>query len=149
MWLWKVEQPALSKQIFWPMNKDNFLCNYNALWFDSKSLEIWLMNMFCSYRQHELVFCYTIIEQNNRMMLPVATPTSNHVVLNLSFMNQLDSFFPFDPYLLRRQVPWHLMKKLTSLTEPCFETLCKIPRLLPVLFRVFRVSARRIFLGMH
>jgi len=53
-------------------------------------------------RQHELVFCYTIIEQNNRMMLPVATPTSSRAVLNLSFMNQLDSFFPFDPYLLRR-----------------------------------------------
>lgn len=53
-------------------------------------------------RQHELVFCYTIIEKNNRMTLPVATPTSSRAVLNLSLMNQLDSFFPFDPYLLRR-----------------------------------------------
>ncbi|KAL9957553.1 hypothetical protein ACROYT_G039195 [Oculina patagonica] len=53
-------------------------------------------------RQHELVYCYTIIERNNRMLLPVAKPTSSRAVLNLSFMNQLDSFFPFDPYLLRR-----------------------------------------------
>lgn len=53
-------------------------------------------------RHHELVFCYTIIERNNRMLLPVATTTSSRAVLNLSFLNQLDSFFPFDPYLLRR-----------------------------------------------
>lgn len=38
------------------------------------------------------------------MLLPVAKQTSSRAVLNLSFMNQLDSFFPFDPYLLRRQV---------------------------------------------
>lgn len=54
-------------------------------------------------RHHELVFCYTIIEHNNRMMLPVATTSSSsRAVSNLSFMNQLDSFFPFDPYLLKR-----------------------------------------------
>lgn len=53
-------------------------------------------------RHHELVFCYTIIEQNNRMMLPVAKPASSHAVRSLSFQNQLDSFFPFDPYLLKR-----------------------------------------------
>jgi len=53
-------------------------------------------------RHHEIVFCYTIIERNNRMLLPVATTTSSRAVSNLSFMNQLDSFFPFDPYLLRR-----------------------------------------------
>ncbi|KAJ7386292.1 DNA independent RNA polymerase I transcription factor [Desmophyllum pertusum] len=53
-------------------------------------------------RYHEIVFCYTIIERNNRMTLPVATPASSRAVLNLSFMNQLDAFFPFDPYLLRR-----------------------------------------------
>ena len=39
------------------------------------------------------------------MMLPVATTSSSsRAVSNLSFMNQLDSFFPFDPYLLKRQV---------------------------------------------
>lgn len=53
-------------------------------------------------RHYELVFCYTIIEQNNRMMLPVATTASSHAVRSLSFQNQLDSYFPFDPYLLKR-----------------------------------------------
>lgn len=53
-------------------------------------------------RQHEIVFCYTIIERNNRMLLPVATKTTNHSLMNLSFINQLDSYFPFDPYLLKR-----------------------------------------------
>ena len=58
---------------------------------------------YFSCRHHELVFCYTIIEHNNRMMLPVATTSSSsRAVSSLSFMNQLDSFFPFDPYLLKR-----------------------------------------------
>lgn len=53
-------------------------------------------------RDHEIVFCYTIIERNNRMLLPVASKTSSRAVSDLSFMNQLDTFFPFDPYRLRR-----------------------------------------------
>ena len=55
-----------------------------------------------SLSQHELVFCYTILEANKRLMLLLAAsigtqplpPTSNH----------LDSFFPFDPYFLHRYV---------------------------------------------
>lgn len=62
-----------------------------------------VVKMFANItRHHEIVFCYTIIERNNRMLLPVATKTTNRAVLNLSYMNQLDSYFPFDPYLLRR-----------------------------------------------
>ncbi|XP_061079937.1 RNA polymerase I-specific transcription initiation factor RRN3 isoform X1 [Conger conger] len=59
-------------------------------------------NMFAAItRKYQLVFCYTIIERNNRLMLPTvrssqggsSTPTNT---------NPLDSFFPFDPYLLKR-----------------------------------------------
>ncbi|XP_036408608.1 RNA polymerase I-specific transcription initiation factor RRN3 [Megalops cyprinoides] len=59
-------------------------------------------NMFAAItRKYQLVFCYTIIERNNRLLLPTvrssqggdATPTNT---------NPLDSFFPFDPYLLKR-----------------------------------------------
>lgn len=52
-------------------------------------------------RKYQVVFCYTIIEKNNRLMLPVVRSSAggDSVATNT---NPLDSFFPFDPYLLKR-----------------------------------------------
>ena len=67
---------------------------------------------------HQIAYCYTILDANNRMSIPDAVEsnlnmffagdsmiksvntTKNHVRSN--FDNPLDSFFPFDPYLLKR-----------------------------------------------
>nr|XP_020463992.1 RNA polymerase I-specific transcription initiation factor RRN3 [Monopterus albus] len=52
-------------------------------------------------RKYQVVFCYTIIERNNRHMLPVVRSSAggDSVTTNT---NPLDSLFPFDPYLLKR-----------------------------------------------
>lgn len=58
-------------------------------------------NMFAAItRKYQLVFCYTIIERNNRHLLPVVRSSvgGSSVATNT---NPLDSFFPFDPYLLK------------------------------------------------
>ncbi|XP_077069211.1 RNA polymerase I-specific transcription initiation factor RRN3 [Siphateles boraxobius] len=58
-------------------------------------------NMFAAItRKYQLVFCYTIIERNNRHLLPVVRSSvgGNSVYTNT---NPLDTFFPFDPYLLK------------------------------------------------
>uniref|UniRef100_A0A9J8DIM5 RRN3 homolog, RNA polymerase I transcription factor n=1 Tax=Cyprinus carpio carpio TaxID=630221 RepID=A0A9J8DIM5_CYPCA len=47
-------------------------------------------------RKYQLVFCYTIIEQNNRNLLPVVSCST----LSTN-TNPLDTFFPFDLYLLK------------------------------------------------
>lgn len=47
------------------------------------------------------MFCYTIIEKNNRVMLPVVRSSSGGDCVTTN-TNPLDSFFPFDPYLLKR-----------------------------------------------
>ena len=59
------------------------------------------------FSQLELVFCYTVLEQNKRLLLlpsqtsqPLNTATSDNVTTN----HPLDTFFPFDPYQLRRSV---------------------------------------------
>ena len=61
-----------------------------------------LIMIVVSRRTSEVVFCYTIIEKNNRSFIPVASSTFSSSVAKLSLLNQLDSFFPFDPYLLKR-----------------------------------------------
>ncbi|XP_063071035.1 RNA polymerase I-specific transcription initiation factor RRN3 [Engraulis encrasicolus] len=61
-----------------------------------------ITNMFAAItRKYQLVFCYTIIERNNRSTLPIIRSSTggDSVVANT---NPLDSFFPFDPYLLKR-----------------------------------------------
>ncbi|KTF77328.1 hypothetical protein cypCar_00017428, partial [Cyprinus carpio] len=56
-----------------------------------------LSNMFAAItRKYQLVFCYTIIEQNNRNLLPVVSCST----LSTN-TNPLDTFFPFDLYLLK------------------------------------------------
>ena len=48
-------------------------------------------------RMHEIVFCYTILEHNKRSILSNITPVETRDKNNI-----LDSFFPFDPYLLKK-----------------------------------------------
>ncbi|CAG5129022.1 unnamed protein product [Candidula unifasciata] len=50
-------------------------------------------------RLHQLAFCDTVIERNNRYHLPVAASTYS---TEGSRQTQLQSYFPFDPYLLPR-----------------------------------------------
>ncbi|XP_043945109.1 RNA polymerase I-specific transcription initiation factor RRN3 [Protopterus annectens] len=52
-------------------------------------------------RKYQLVFCYTIIERNNRQQLPVVRSSFGGDSVQV-FTNPLDSFFPFDPYILKR-----------------------------------------------
>ncbi|KAK3586143.1 hypothetical protein CHS0354_033267 [Potamilus streckersoni] len=51
-------------------------------------------------RTHQLAFCDTVIERNNRMILPVSGDSSTGWAGRETKM--LDTFFPFDPYLLSR-----------------------------------------------
>ncbi|KAH9490232.1 DNA independent RNA polymerase I transcription factor [Bulinus truncatus] len=53
-------------------------------------------------RLHQLAFCDTVIERNNRYCLPLASSTFS---LEVPAFKQLDSYFPFDPYLLPRSSP--------------------------------------------
>lgn len=56
-----------------------------------------VVDMFSSVmRQHQIVYCNTIIERNNRLTLPVCGQSKN-----AASVNPLDCFFPFDPYLLK------------------------------------------------
>ena len=41
------------------------------------------------FRKHQLAFCDTIIQRNNRVKFASSEPT-------------LEAYFPFDPYLLKR-----------------------------------------------
>ena len=69
-------------------------CRLNPLKFCAPPI----VDMFARVtRKHEVVFCYTIIEHNKRSFLP--TVITNSVRDN---KNMLDSFFPFDPYLLKK-----------------------------------------------
>lgn len=52
-------------------------------------------------RKYQVVFCYTIIERNNRHVLPVVRSSAGGDCVATN-TNPLDSFFPFDPYLLKR-----------------------------------------------
>ncbi|XP_069839804.1 RNA polymerase I-specific transcription initiation factor RRN3 isoform X2 [Dendropsophus ebraccatus] len=61
-----------------------------------------VVNFFAAItRKYQLVFCYTIIERNNRQMIPVIrSSTGGDSAQTCS--NPLDSFFPFDPCILKR-----------------------------------------------
>lgn len=60
-----------------------------------------IVEMFASVAsKQEIVFCYTILEQNKRLLLPTAvTPTSSATINQVSI---LETVFPFDPYHLKR-----------------------------------------------
>ncbi|ESP01454.1 hypothetical protein LOTGIDRAFT_212940 [Lottia gigantea] len=60
-----------------------------------------VVSTFSSYsRRHQLAFCDTIIQRNNRCMIPVVNSATGLAETN--FMLKLASFFPFDPFLLPR-----------------------------------------------
>jgi RNA polymerase I-specific transcription initiation factor RRN3 len=52
-----------------------------------------LQNFATVTRKYQLAYCYTIIERNSRSNLPILESTDR-------FFNLLDTFFPFDPYIL-------------------------------------------------
>lgn len=77
------------------------LCPLNPL----KMCFVSVAEIFASItNQLELAYCYTILEQNKRLLLLAAQTTeplasgTDSVISN----HPLDTFFPFDPYLLRR-----------------------------------------------
>ncbi|KAM6957272.1 RNA polymerase I-specific transcription initiation factor RRN3 [Aplochiton taeniatus] len=77
-------------------------------------------NMFAAFtRKYQLVFCYSIIERNNRQVLPVVRSSLGGDYVPAQ-TNPLDSFFPFDPYLLHRSA--HLIKPLYQEWEEQAET---------------------------
>ncbi|XP_040917766.1 RNA polymerase I-specific transcription initiation factor RRN3 [Toxotes jaculatrix] len=82
-------------------------------------------NMFAAItRKYQVVFCYTIIERNNRHVLPVVRSSTGGDCVTTN-TNPLDSFFPFDPYLLKRS--GHLIEPLYQVWEELADT-----ELLPV-----------------
>ncbi|XP_068605977.1 eukaryotic peptide chain release factor GTP-binding subunit ERF3A-like [Brachionichthys hirsutus] len=52
-------------------------------------------------RKYQVAFCYTIIERNSRHRLPLVRGSAGGDCVAAG-TNPLDSFFPFDPYLLKR-----------------------------------------------
>ncbi|XP_072871286.1 RNA polymerase I-specific transcription initiation factor RRN3 isoform X1 [Chlorocebus sabaeus] len=61
-----------------------------------------VVNFFAAItNKYQLVFCYTIIERNNRQMLPVIRSTAGGDSVQ-TCTNPLDTFFPFDPCVLKR-----------------------------------------------
>ena len=54
--------------------------------------------------RYELLFCYTILEQNKRLVLStgISTSESGAGATAVQVANHLDCFFPFDPYTLKR-----------------------------------------------
>ncbi|XP_038064414.1 RNA polymerase I-specific transcription initiation factor RRN3-like [Patiria miniata] len=62
-----------------------------------------IVNMFATLtRKYQIAYCYTVIERNNRSLHQVAKLHSSDSTSKLAATNLLDSFFPFDPYLLPR-----------------------------------------------
>uniref|UniRef100_A0A2K5MXX1 RRN3 homolog, RNA polymerase I transcription factor n=1 Tax=Cercocebus atys TaxID=9531 RepID=A0A2K5MXX1_CERAT len=60
-----------------------------------------VVNFFAAItNKYQLVFCYTIIERNNRQMLPVIRSTAGGDSVQ-TCTNPLDTFFPFDPCVLK------------------------------------------------
>ncbi|XP_060116855.1 RNA polymerase I-specific transcription initiation factor RRN3 [Heteronotia binoei] len=52
-------------------------------------------------RKYQIAFCDTIIERNRRQVLPVVRSSNGGDSVE-TCTNPLDSFFPFDPYILKR-----------------------------------------------
>lgn len=61
-----------------------------------------VVNFFAAItRKYQLVFCYTIIERNNRQMIPIIRSSTGGDAAQ-TCANPLDSFFPFDACVLKR-----------------------------------------------
>ena len=53
-----------------------------------------MQNFAAVTRKYQLAYCYTVIERNSRSRLPILHTTNRYI-------NPLETFFPFDPYLLK------------------------------------------------
>ncbi|XP_044289549.1 RNA polymerase I-specific transcription initiation factor RRN3 isoform X2 [Varanus komodoensis] len=61
-----------------------------------------IVNFFAAFtRKYQIAFCDTIIERNRRQVLPVVRSSCGGDSIE-TCTNPLDSFFPFDPYILKR-----------------------------------------------
>lgn len=60
-----------------------------------------VQNFAAVTRAYQLAYCYTIIEHNTRNTMPVAQQ-DGHIVKDKSELVLLNTFFPFDPYILYR-----------------------------------------------
>uniref|UniRef100_A0A803T5U8 RRN3 homolog, RNA polymerase I transcription factor n=1 Tax=Anolis carolinensis TaxID=28377 RepID=A0A803T5U8_ANOCA len=61
-----------------------------------------IVNFFAALtRKYQIAFCDTIIERNRRQVLPVIRSSCGGDAVETA-TNPLDSFFPFDPYVLNR-----------------------------------------------
>ncbi|XP_072036976.1 RNA polymerase I-specific transcription initiation factor RRN3-like [Amphiura filiformis] len=79
-----------------------------------------VVNVFATLaRNYQVAFCYTILERNARSMLPVIITNPNGEGSKVKHQNPLDSFFPFDPYLLPRS--GKLIESLYRNWEGCKE----------------------------
>ena len=63
--------------------------------------------------RHEIVFCYTILEQNKRLILSSEKASTQQ---QQNQTNVLDCFFPFDPYNLKRLVSPSSSRLLSTCT---------------------------------
>ncbi|XP_017570974.1 RNA polymerase I-specific transcription initiation factor RRN3 [Pygocentrus nattereri] len=83
-------------------------------------------NLFAAItRKYQLVFCYTIIERNNRQMLPVIRSSVGGDSLSTN-TNPLDTFFPFDPYLLKRS--GKLIEPIYQVWEEPSDCMLDVPK---------------------
>ncbi|XP_071478373.1 RNA polymerase I-specific transcription initiation factor RRN3-like [Diadema antillarum] len=62
-----------------------------------------IVNIFATLaRKFQVAYCYTVMEHNSRSMLPVLGLNDSGSAPAVTSSNPLDSFFPFDPYMLPR-----------------------------------------------
>ncbi|KAM9784572.1 RNA polymerase I-specific transcription initiation factor RRN3 [Syngnathus typhle] len=86
-------------------------------------------NLFAAItRKYQVVFCYTIIERNNRHLLPVVHSSAGGDSVSIN-TNPLDSFFPFDPYLLKRS--GELIEPLYQVWEEPADSELVVPKRVP------------------
>lgn len=90
----------------WIFHMEGSICRHFSLrkhWYH----DLWRFSVghswafFVLYRKYQIVFCYNVIERNKRHMLPVVRSSTGGDCVTIK-TNPLDSFFPFDPYLLKR-----------------------------------------------
>jgi len=53
-------------------------------------------------KQYQLAYCYSIIERNQRITIPMLSKEFGSNPNNVTMSNHLNTVFPFDPYLLAR-----------------------------------------------
>lgn len=74
-------------------------CNLNPLKFCHPEI---VQNFAVVTRTYQLAYCFTIIENNARMNLPVVHMNEEGLTQGISEKEIFDNFFPFDSYVLKR-----------------------------------------------